>query len=114
MRVLTLRPEARGSLIPNARHIAGANGNLVAFFAADPPRLVIRNIVSAQPAQEIPLSSNWFVAAELAADGTVRLWRTESWTLEENGVLTGHTRGVADATFSPDGKTLASCNDDVH
>jgi WD40 repeat protein len=45
-------------------------------------------------------------------DGTIRLWRTDWYDLEENGVLTGHTRGVSDVTFSQDGKTLASCNDD--
>ena len=45
-----------------------------------------------------------------AADKTVKLWNTE--TGEIINTLEGHTEGISDIAWSPDGEFLASASDD--
>jgi WD40 repeat protein len=112
-------PPPRGSSIPGALSIAGVKGDVVAFFAVDPPRLVLRNIVSARPVQEIPLSNNWFAVADMTIGASQIVSSTFPhpvseaivWSLqplERKLALQGFNRPITQAAWSPDGEYLAA------
>ena len=46
----------------------------------------------------------------LAVVSTIGIWLYDTATYRQIALLTGHTREIADAAFSPDGMTLASAS----
>src|SRR5262245_14710128 len=61
--------EPVGSPIPDARHVAGFNSQLVAFYAANPLRLVVRNLISGEQLAQVPMTKTTLTCAEFAPNG---------------------------------------------
>jgi WD40 repeat protein len=58
-------------------------------------------------------SPDGHLLAASAADGKVTVWRLVARTLQQAGILTGHTDVVNRVAFTPDGRTIATAGGDA-
>lgn len=98
---------------PDGRYVAA--GSSRGLFIFDPDTLELRKYIDTYSwVNAIEFSPDSGLVAAGDRDGLIRVWDTNTWREITETVYSGHTMGVLDLAFSPDGKRLASVALDNH
>lgn len=92
---------------PDGRYVAA--GSSRGLFIFDPGTLELRKYIDTYSwVSAIEFSPDSGLIAAGDRDGLIRVWDTDTWREITETAYSGHTLGVLDLAFSPDGKRLAS------
>ena len=92
---------------PDGRHLAAGTSRGV--FVFDPVTLDLQEYIDTYSwVSAVAFSPDSKTIAVGDRDGLVRLWDTDTWQEMTETTYSGHTKGILDLAFSPDGTRLAS------
>lgn len=92
---------------PDGRHLAAGTSRGVFLF--DPNTLELQEYIDTYSwVSAIAFSPDSKTIAVGDRDGLIRVWDTDTWREMIETTYSGHTKGILDLAFSPDGTRLAS------